>query len=152
MMHEMKDWMFDTPLDTDFVPEGLSNRQGRILLYIYHCQQHCGFTPSIREMCDAVGIPSTSVVNYNLDRLAGHGYIGRVANISRSTILMPVSYQFIYTIYPQERENDPKVKVQHLQRENAYLKRYYETQIQKLADERDALLARLERIELVLAS
>ena len=152
MMHKMEDWMFDIPLDTNLVPQGLSNRQGRILLYTYHCQQKCGFTPSIREMCDAVGIPSTSVVNYNLDRLVKHGYIGRIANISRSIILMPISYQFVYNIYPQERENNPKVKVQYLQRENAYLKRHYEAQLQKLAEERDGLLARLERIETVLAS
>ena len=152
MMHKMEDWMFDIALDSEQLPEGLSNRQGRILLYTYHCQQKCGFTPSIREMCDAVGIPSTSVVNYNLDRLVKHGYIGRIANISRSIILMPISYQFVYNIYPQERENNPKVKVQYLQRENAYLKRHYEAQLQKLAEERDGLLARLERIERVLAS
>lgn len=152
MMLDWKHLMFDTPLNTDCVPEGLSNRQGRILLYIYHCQQHCGFTPSIREICNAVGITSTSVVDYNLEKLAERGYLGRMVGISRGIVLMPVTYQFVYSIYPEERENDPKVKVQHLQRENAYLKRHYETRLNKLVEERDALLAQLERIELVLAS
>ncbi|MEO1167035.1 MAG: hypothetical protein AAFV98_24860 [Chloroflexota bacterium] len=151
----MRDWkedmMFDTPLPMDCVPQDLSNRQGRILLYIYYCQQHRGFTPSVREIGHAVGIPSTSVVVYNLNKLAGQGYLRRMSGMSRGVVLKPVSHQFVYSVYPEERAHDPRVKVQHLQRENAYLKQHYEMALNQLTAERDALLARLERIELVLA-
>jgi repressor LexA len=42
-----------------------------------------GYPPSIREIGEAVGISSTSVVNYNLNRLVEHGYLDRDQNVSR---------------------------------------------------------------------
>jgi repressor LexA len=42
-----------------------------------------GYPPSIREIGSAVGISSTSVVNYNLNRLVDEGYLSRDQNVSR---------------------------------------------------------------------
>ncbi|MCK4831158.1 MAG: transcriptional repressor LexA [Anaerolineales bacterium] len=42
-----------------------------------------GFPPSIREIGKAVGISSTSVVNYNLRRLEERGYLSREKEVSR---------------------------------------------------------------------
>jgi len=42
-----------------------------------------GYPPSIREIGDAVGITSTSVVHYNLNRLVRTEYIERDKNVGR---------------------------------------------------------------------
>jgi SOS-response transcriptional repressor LexA len=45
---------------------------------------HDGNSPSRREIADGVGIPSTSTVQYYLDRLAAKGWIDYVLEHSRS--------------------------------------------------------------------
>ena len=61
----------------------LSDRQRKILDYIQDFTLENGYPPSIREIGSAVGITSTSVVNYNLNRLVEEGYLDRDQNISR---------------------------------------------------------------------
>jgi repressor LexA len=61
----------------------LSERQRRMLEFIQQFQEDSGFPPSIREIGEAVGISSTSVVNYNLNRLVDEGYLDRQQNVSR---------------------------------------------------------------------
>jgi len=61
----------------------LSERQRKILDYIQAFFIDSGYPPSIREIGKAVGISSTSVVNYNLNRLVEEGYLDRDQNVSR---------------------------------------------------------------------
>jgi len=61
----------------------LTDRQQRILRYIREFTQERGYPPSIREIGRAVGISSTSVVNYNLDRLEQEGLLERDRGYSR---------------------------------------------------------------------
>jgi repressor LexA len=61
----------------------LSDRQRRMLEFIQKWTAENGYPPSIREIGEAVGISSTSVVNYNLNRLVEEGYLNRDQNISR---------------------------------------------------------------------
>ncbi|HKZ54558.1 MAG TPA: transcriptional repressor LexA [Anaerolineales bacterium] len=61
----------------------LSDRQRRMLEFIERFDDDNGYPPSIREIGEAVGISSTSVVNYNLNRLVEEGYLGRDQNVSR---------------------------------------------------------------------
>lgn len=62
----------------------LSQRQHHILRFIHqHTLEH-GFAPSIREISLATGIPSTSVVNYNLERLIAWGYLVKSRGKSRA--------------------------------------------------------------------
>jgi repressor LexA len=61
----------------------LTDRQRRILEFIQQFSQEYGYPPSIREIGRAVGISSTSVVNYNLNRLVEEGYLSRDQNVSR---------------------------------------------------------------------
>ncbi|MGD8760064.1 MAG: transcriptional repressor LexA [Anaerolineales bacterium] len=61
----------------------LSDRQRRMLAFIEKFSTENGYPPSIREIGQAVGISSTSVVNYNLNRLVDHGYLRRDQNVSR---------------------------------------------------------------------
>ncbi|MCS7222535.1 MAG: transcriptional repressor LexA [Anaerolineae bacterium] len=68
----------------------LSSRQQKILEFIegYLAEHH--FPPTIREIGAAVGISSTSVVNYNLKKLEEGGYINRNPDVSRGIrILKP---------------------------------------------------------------
>jgi repressor LexA len=61
----------------------LTERQRRILDHIQRFTVENGYPPSIRQIGKAVGISSTSVVNYNLNRLVDEGYLDRDQNVSR---------------------------------------------------------------------
>jgi repressor LexA len=61
----------------------LSERQRRMLEFIERFTVDSGYPPSIREIGKNVGISSTSVVNYNLNRLVEEGYLTRDKKVSR---------------------------------------------------------------------
>lgn len=61
----------------------LSERQNRILSFLKTFTLDNGYPPTIREIGKAVGITSTSVVNYNLDALQRAGMIYRDRTVSR---------------------------------------------------------------------
>jgi repressor LexA len=61
----------------------LSDRQKRMLEFIQRFTADSGYPPSIREIGDAADISSTSVVNYNLNRLVEEGFLARDQNVSR---------------------------------------------------------------------
>lgn len=66
----------------------LSKRQQRILEMIEAYMAEYGYPPTIREIGDAVGISSTSVVSYNLRVLQRKGYLERSPEVSRGLRLM----------------------------------------------------------------
>jgi repressor LexA len=61
----------------------LSDRQQRILDFVGEYTGDHGYPPSIREIGQAVGISSTSVVDYNLRALERSGMIRRDREVSR---------------------------------------------------------------------
>ncbi len=61
----------------------LSKRQRNILHYMETYVEDHGFPPTIREIGTATGINSTSVVNYNLNKLVQAGYLERSGRVSR---------------------------------------------------------------------
>jgi len=61
----------------------ISDKQRRILNVVGEYIDENGYPPSMREICSAAGISSTSVVSYNLDRLEEAGYIVRDREVSR---------------------------------------------------------------------
>ena len=61
----------------------LSERQSKILSFLKTFTVDNGYPPTIREIGKAVGITSTSVVNYNLDALQRAGLIYRDRTVSR---------------------------------------------------------------------
>lgn len=63
--------------------KGLSPRQQDILRYMDRYMNEHGYPPTIREIGAATHINSTSVVNYNLNKLAQAGYIERRDRVSR---------------------------------------------------------------------
>lgn len=63
--------------------QSLSQRQRGILEFINHFSDEHGYPPTIREIGAAVNIKSTSVVNYNLNKLNKEGFIARSKKFSR---------------------------------------------------------------------
>jgi repressor LexA len=61
----------------------LSKRQQSILDFTRDYMSEQGRPPTIREIGSAVGISSTSVVNYNLAKLEERGYLDRDPDVSR---------------------------------------------------------------------
>ncbi|HCS93310.1 MAG: transcriptional repressor LexA [Bavariicoccus seileri] len=57
--------------------KGLTNRQINILSYIYDAIKTNGYPPTVREICQAVDLASTSTVHGHLDRLEQKGYLER---------------------------------------------------------------------------
>ena len=68
----------------------LSDRQRNILAFIKKFSQERGYPPTIRQIGEATGISSTSVVNYNLNKLEKEGYLTREMKISRGVRLVDV--------------------------------------------------------------
>ena len=61
----------------------LSVRQRRILEFIAEFLDEHGYPPTVRDIGRAVGITSTSVVDYNLRILEREGYLRRARDVSR---------------------------------------------------------------------
>lgn len=57
--------------------DDLQGKSQEILDFIKQQQMEKGYPPSVREICEAVGLKSTSTVHGHLDRLEKKGYIRR---------------------------------------------------------------------------
>lgn len=66
----------------------LSKRQQHILAFIRRFMREAGYPPTIREIGSALGISSTSVVNYHLRALQKQGLIERDPAVSRGLKLV----------------------------------------------------------------
>lgn len=66
----------------------LGNKQKQIYEYIKEEIKMKGYPPSVREICDAVDLKSTSTVHGHLDRLEKKGYIRRDATKPRAIEIM----------------------------------------------------------------
>lgn len=66
----------------------LSERQRNILRYMESYLAEHGFPPTIRQIGEATGINSTSVVNYNLNKLVQAGYLARSSHVARGLRLV----------------------------------------------------------------
>lgn len=65
----------------------LSPRQRQILEFIVQFTAEHDYPPTIREIGTSVGISSTSVVNYNLNKLEGMDLLSREREVSRGLTL-----------------------------------------------------------------
>ena len=63
--------------------EKLSDRQESMLEFITSFLDEYGYPPTIREIGRACNITSTSVVNYNLNKLEREGLLTRDREVSR---------------------------------------------------------------------
>lgn len=71
--------------------DGLGERHRKILEYLTVFQDKNGYSPSIRQIGENIGVKSTSLVDYYLNYLQEMGYIVRDNHVSRSIrILKPI--------------------------------------------------------------
>jgi len=64
--------------------EGLGKRHEKIMRFLSDFQEKKGFSPSIRDIGENIGVKSTSLVDYYLNQLEEMGLIKRDKHISRS--------------------------------------------------------------------
>jgi repressor LexA len=64
--------------------EGLSERHRKIMEFLTHFQELSGYSPSIRQIGDSIGVKSTSLLDYYLNQLQQMGIIERDQHVSRS--------------------------------------------------------------------
>ncbi len=76
----------------------LSERQRGILDFIREFQRQYGYPPTIRQIGEKVGISSTSVVNYNLNKLEKDGYLNRDLKVSRGLRLVETAEAMINSV------------------------------------------------------
>ena len=76
----------------------LSERQQHMLVFIQEYYQEHLYPPTIREIGEAVGISSTSVVNYNLNKLVDAGMIQRNKDVSRGIRLTNAPRSSLYAV------------------------------------------------------
>jgi repressor LexA len=70
---------------------GLGERHRKIMEFLTLFQDGNGYSPSIREIGENIGVNSTSLVDYYLRQLVDKGYIERDQHVSRSIrILKPL--------------------------------------------------------------
>ena len=72
----------------------LSERQQRMLDFIRDFIEQHSYPPTIREIGEGVNISSTSVVNYNLNKLEEAGLLERSKEVSRGLRLLDGDGQF----------------------------------------------------------
>ena len=73
----------------------ISKKQQEILEYIKMQILQRGFPPAVREICEAVGIKSTSSVHSHLETLEKNGYIRRDPTKPRAIEILDDSFQML---------------------------------------------------------
>ncbi len=68
--------------------DDLSSKQQKILEYMISAVKEKGYPPSVREICEATGLKSTSTVHGHLSRLEKKGYIRRDPSKPRAIELL----------------------------------------------------------------
>jgi repressor LexA len=64
--------------------EGLSERHRKIMEFLSRFQEQTGYSPSIRQIGDSIGVKSTSLIDYYLNQLQQMSLIERDEHVSRS--------------------------------------------------------------------
>ncbi len=72
----------------------VSKIQEEILNYIDKTINNKGYSPTVREIAEAVGLKSTSTVQYHLNKLINLGFLDKSDNISRSITSRTVKTQY----------------------------------------------------------
>lgn len=77
------------------MPGKISNKQLEILEYIKEQILEKGFPPSVREICEAVKLKSTSSVHAHLETLEKNGYIRRDPTKPRTIEILDDSFNMV---------------------------------------------------------
>ena len=72
----------------------MSNKENEILEFINYTLKNDGYSPSVREIGEAVNLKSTSTVQYHLKKLEKKGVISKSEGKSRSLHLNDIASEF----------------------------------------------------------
>ena len=72
----------------------MSNKENEILEFINYTLKNDGYSPSVREIGEAVNLKSTSTVQYHLKKLEKKGVINKLEGKSRSLHLNDIASEF----------------------------------------------------------
>ncbi|NLM04783.1 MAG: transcriptional repressor LexA [Clostridiales bacterium] len=81
--------------------EDLSTKQLEILQYMKKEIATKGYPPSVREMCKAVSLKSTSTVHGHLNRLEEKGYIRRDPTKPRAIEILEHQYEYDFKLHKE---------------------------------------------------
>ena len=87
----------------------MTKMQERIYDYISQAIETQGYPPTVREICDAVGLKSPSTVHFHLKHMAEAGFISKNAGKGRAITL--ADRQSVPHVVPPEEEEIPAGKV-----------------------------------------
>ena len=120
----------------------LSERQKRILEFIYQYTRRNGYAPTMREIGEATDTPSTSVVNYNLQHLVKRRYLLKTPGIARAYRLTRDALALVGEVAGDENTDVAELceEIKRLQDENEQLRRDYEAKMRALHREYNHLL------------
>ena len=60
----------------------MNNKAQEILDFINFTLKNDGYSPSVREICEAVNLKSTSTVQYHLNKLEKKGVINKIYHLA----------------------------------------------------------------------
>ena len=86
-------------------PQVLNKREKDILKFIEKQLNENGYPPSVREICQAVGLKSTATVHAYLNRLEDNGYIARRDKMGRTLQLLKGGKKYKPTKESEENKN-----------------------------------------------
>lgn len=89
--------------------EDLSNKQLKVLSFLKSELKGKGYPPSVREICQAVGVKSTSTVHGYLSKLEDKGYIRRDPTKPRAIEILDTNNDDSDTVYSKDMVNVPVV-------------------------------------------
>lgn len=93
---------------------GLSEKQAKVYKFLVS-QIGEGLPPTVREICHATGIKSTSSVHGILDRLEEYGYISRASNASRAIKIEGVASSVQVPLLGKVTAGEPILAVEHIE-------------------------------------
>ena len=99
----------------------VSRKQEEILNFIDKNIDLNGYSPSVREICKAVNLKSTSTVQYHLNKLINLGYIQKSNNISRSIQSQKINSKYSIPILGEISAGQPLIAEENYIGELPYL-------------------------------
>jgi len=117
----------------------LSNRQRRILEFVYQYTQQKGYAPTIREIGEGTETSSTSVVNYNLQQLVNQHYLLKTPCLARAYRLTQTALALVgegSDFNDNSRDVEAlQEEITRLQNENERLRREHKAKMRSLYQE-----------------
>ena len=89
--------------------EGLSDRHRKIMDFLTKFQESNGYSPSIRQIGDNIGVKSTSLIDYYLNQLQEKKFIERDEHVSRSIRLLKPLHLSVQQMYENVRASMEEV-------------------------------------------